>query len=122
MNIKPGGEAMATEETNEESMFDADEVSPIIKEAVEKVIGGNNYDQTKVNTWSNSVVETCLGTLCKSQKPFKYIVTCTVMQKNGAGLHTASSCFWDNSTDGSCTVRWENKSMFVIVSVYGLAL
>ena len=24
------------------------------------------------------------------------------MQKNGAGLHTASSCFWDNQTDGSC--------------------
>uniref|UniRef100_A0A2K6TCJ5 Uncharacterized protein n=1 Tax=Saimiri boliviensis boliviensis TaxID=39432 RepID=A0A2K6TCJ5_SAIBB len=22
------------------------------------------------------------------------------MQKNGAGLHTASSCFWDSSTDG----------------------
>lgn len=22
------------------------------------------------------------------------------MQKNGAGLQTASSCFWDNSTDG----------------------
>lgn len=22
------------------------------------------------------------------------------MQKNGAGLHTASSCFWDNSSDG----------------------
>ena len=22
------------------------------------------------------------------------------MQKNGAGLHTASSCFWDNQTDG----------------------
>jgi len=24
------------------------------------------------------------------------------MQKNGAGLHTASSCFWDNTTDGLC--------------------
>jgi len=22
------------------------------------------------------------------------------MQKNGAGLHTANSCFWDNSSDG----------------------
>lgn len=22
------------------------------------------------------------------------------MQKNGAGLHSASSCFWDSSTDG----------------------
>lgn len=28
------------------------------------------------------------------------------MQKNGAGLHTASSCYWDNTTDGSCTVRY----------------
>lgn len=27
-------------------------------------------------------------------------VNCIIMQKNGAGLQTASSCFWDNSTDG----------------------
>ena len=52
----------------------------------------------------------------------QYIVTCTIMQKNGAGLHTASSCFWDNTTDGSCTVRWENKTMYCIVSVFGLSL
>ncbi|KAG8309671.1 hypothetical protein J6590_078967 [Homalodisca vitripennis] len=45
-------------------------------------------------------------------------VTCTIMQKNGAGLHTASSCYWDNTTDGSCTVRWENKTMYCIVSVF----
>ena len=31
---------------------------------------------------------------------FLYVVTCVIMQKNGAGLHTASSCYWDNSTDG----------------------
>lgn len=73
-------------------------------------------------------------------------VNCTIMQKNGAGLHTASSCFWNNDTDGSCTVsnqrngnhsinqliihllhlsfqvRWENKTMYCIVSVYGLAI
>lgn len=52
---------------------------------------------------------------------FLLVVTCTIMQKNGAGLHTASSCFWDNTTDGSCTVRWENKTMYCIVSVFGLA-
>ena len=63
-----------------------------------------------------------------------------MFQKNGAGLHTASSCYWDNSTDGergrllelkylnieifpgSCTVRWENKTMYCIVSVFGLAI
>lgn len=31
---------------------------------------------------------------------FVFTVTCVIMQKNGAGLHTASSCFWDNTTDG----------------------
>lgn len=30
-------------------------------------------------------------------------VTCIIMQKNGAGLQTASACFWENSTDGNFT-------------------
>ena len=121
----------------------------IIKESIESTIGGNSYVHTKVNQWTNSVVESCLASLTKLQKPFKYIgeneffslnsfsisseltvkpcassfsVTCVIMQKNGAGLHTASSCYWDNTTDGSCTVRWENKTMYCIVSVFGLAI
>ncbi|XP_069696313.1 dynein light chain Tctex-type 1 [Periplaneta americana] len=108
--------------TTDETQFVVDEVSTIIKEAIENSIGGNAYQHNKVNQWTSSVVEACLGALTKLQKPFKYIVTCTIMQKNGAGLHTASSCFWDNSTDGSCTVRWENKTMYCIVSVFGLAI
>lgn len=31
------------------------------------------------------------------------------MQKNGAGLHTASSCYWDNTTDGMWTSREEGE-------------
>ncbi|KAL1131343.1 hypothetical protein AAG570_010961 [Ranatra chinensis] len=113
---------MAMEDVGEEPQFIVDEVSSIIKEAIEESIGGNAYQQNKVNQWTTNVVEACLGNLTKLQKAFKYIVTCTIMQKNGAGLHTASSCFWDNTTDGSCTVRWENKTMYCIVSVYGLAI
>ncbi|XP_063233828.1 dynein light chain Tctex-type 1 isoform X2 [Bacillus rossius redtenbacheri] len=121
--LAPGTPSPATgRHGNSMSQFVVDEVSTIIKEAVETTIGGNVYNVAKVNQWTSSVVETCLGALTKLQKPFKYIVTCTIMQKNGAGLHSASSCFWDNSTDGSCTVRWENKTMYCIVSVYGLAI
>ena len=119
-------------------------MSNIIKESIENTIGGNGYAHAKVSQWTNAVVESCLASLTKLQKPFKYIgklsnyapflkchlkfdiylisVTCVIMQKNGAGLHTASSCYWDNSTDGSCTVRWENKTMYCIVSVFGLAI
>ncbi|XP_078264705.1 dynein light chain Tctex-type 1-like [Rhinoraja longicauda] len=49
-------------------------------------------------------------------------VTCAVMQKSGAGLHTASSCYWDSSTDGSCTVRWENRTMYCVVSVFAVSI
>uniref|UniRef100_G1NJP7 Dynein light chain Tctex-type 1 n=2 Tax=Galliformes TaxID=8976 RepID=G1NJP7_MELGA len=102
--------------------FVVDEVSNIIKEAIESAIGGNAYQHSKVNQWTTSVVEQSLSQLTKLGKPFKYIVTCVIMQKNGAGLHTASSCFWDNSSDGTCTVRWENKTMYCIVSAFGLAI
>lgn len=44
------------------------------------------------------------------------------MEKNGAGLNSAISCYWDNNTDGNCTVRWENESIHCNVSAFGLAL
>lgn len=91
-------------------------------QAIESAIGGNAYQHSKVNQWTTNVVEQTLSQLTKLGKPFKYIVTCVIMQKNGAGLHTASSCFWDSSTDGSCTVRWENKTMYCIVSAFGLSI
>ncbi|KAL4661027.1 dynein light chain Tctex-type 1 [Arapaima gigas] len=106
----------------EETVFVVDEVSGIIKESVDAAIGGSTYQHSRVNQWSSSVVENCLGQLTKLGKPFKYIVTCIIMQKSGAGLQTATSCFWDSTTDGTCTVRWENKSMYCIVSVFGLAI
>ncbi|KAG6929600.1 dynein light chain Tctex-type 1 [Chelydra serpentina] len=109
-------------QSGEETSFVVEEVSNIIKEAIESAIGGNAYQHSKVNQWTTSVVEQTLSQLTKLGKPFKYIVTCVIMQKNGAGLHTASSCFWDNTCDGNCTVRWENKTMYCIVSAFGLAI
>lgn len=105
-----------------QNLFVVDDVSKIIKETVESTIGGNAYQNDKVNSWTGTVVETVLQVLTQLQKPYKYIVTCMIMQKNGAGLHTASSCYWNNDMDGSCTVRWENKTMYCIVSVFGLSL
>uniref|UniRef100_UPI00358F647B dynein light chain Tctex-type 1 n=1 Tax=Myxine glutinosa TaxID=7769 RepID=UPI00358F647B len=107
---------------SDETVFVTEEVSNIIKECVEVAIGGMSYQHSKVNQWSSNIVDQCLNQLAKQNKPFKYIVTCTIVQKNGAGLHLASSCFWDNSTDGSCTIRWENKTIYCIVSVFGLAI
>lgn len=106
----------------EEAAFVADDVSNIIKESIDAVLQNQQYSETKVSQWTSSCLEHCIKRLTALNKPFKYVVTCIIMQKNGAGLHTAASCWWDSTTDGSRTVRWENKSMYCICTVFGLAI
>uniref|UniRef100_A0A3P8V0J3 Dynein light chain Tctex-type 3 n=1 Tax=Cynoglossus semilaevis TaxID=244447 RepID=A0A3P8V0J3_CYNSE len=132
--------------------FNSEEADNIVKECIENVVGGEDYSQSQVNKWTASIVERCLTQLVKQGKPYKFIgtseplaaqmytnclcddlinvfvfqnsysVTCAVMQKTGAGLHTANSCYWDTSMDGSSTVRWENRTMYCVVSVFAVAI
>lgn len=46
-------------------------------QSIEATIGGNPYQHTRVNQWTSSVVELCLGQLSKLGKPFKYIGMCS---------------------------------------------
>uniref|UniRef100_A0A3P9QGQ3 Dynein light chain Tctex-type 3 n=1 Tax=Poecilia reticulata TaxID=8081 RepID=A0A3P9QGQ3_POERE len=93
-----------------------------LPQCIEGVIGGTDYNHNKVNQWTANIVEHSLTHLVKQGRPFKYIVNCTIMQKSGAGLHTANSCYWDTTTDGSCTVRWENRTIYCVVSVFAVAM
>jgi len=106
-------------QSSEEAAFVVEDVSNIIKESIEFSLQNATYHHNKVAQWTSNVVEQCLRRLTALNKPFKYIVTCIIMQKNGAGLHTASSCYWDNTSDGSHSYKWENKTMYCICSVFG---
>ncbi|CAF1436981.1 unnamed protein product [Rotaria sordida] len=97
------------------------EVSNIIQDSIVGTLIYQTYEKTKVNLWTSNIVETILNSLARLNKPYKYIVFCVIMEKTGAGLHTASSCLWDETSDRSCTLRWENETMFVTVTVFGLS-
>ena len=94
----------------------------IVRDSIKTVIGTAPYTDSRVSYWTNAIIEACLVQLTKLQKPFKYIVTCIIYQKNGAGLQVSSSCYWDPTLDGSTTYKIENKTMYIIVSVFGLAI
>ncbi|CAG9112690.1 hypothetical protein JYU34_005108 [Plutella xylostella] len=114
---------MAAEaDEDDELTFNVEEVQKVVRDNIELVLGGNAYSHSRSPQWIALITDKTLARINKMQKPFKYIVRITITQKNGAGLHTAAAYYWDTATDGSCTVRWENKFMYCIVNVWAMAL
>ncbi|MES1908184.1 MAG: hypothetical protein MHM6MM_001165 [Cercozoa sp. M6MM] len=107
---------------DEEQEFDYDEVKRCITKAIEQVVGHEMYTERNVDEWTTSIIEGALRGLQLLNKPYKYVVTCVLMQKNGAGLHSASTCYWDGSRDGSCSVSWENDTMNVMTTAFALSV
>ena len=59
-------------------------MTQVVKEAIEIILSSHEYNQNKVTPLTNSIVESCLASLTKMQKPFKYIgefVTSSVKEK-----------------------------------------
>lgn len=105
-----------------QSEFSQEDVLPIAKTAIESTLKDTVYNRKKVMDWSNSLVATVLSGLQNLNKPFKYAVTCMIMQKTGAAMATAAACFWDPTLDGYCSVLWENATIYCVVTVYGAAI
>lgn len=56
-----------------------------------------------------------------TNKNFKYIVHVTMVAKGGNGLDVGGLAYWNPEMDGSLNIRWENKFINCIVTVYGIA-
>lgn len=91
---------MADDETSDES-FVVEDVETLVKQQLQSTLSEVQYDSERVGTWINTVIDSCLKGLQAMGKSYKYIVTCIIMQKNGAGLHTSAGAFWDGRKDGS---------------------
>ena len=102
----------------------ADEAQDIVKEVVSRVfMPESTYNHSRVPQLVNQIVESTVQKLQQQQRiPRKYIVHCVIVQKNGAGVHTMSACYWDTNTDGCFAYKAESKVMICIVTVYRVSL
>ena len=112
-----------------------------VLKAIEAILKDKIYNETLVQGWVDEICSRLTKELVEMNKPFKYIgritisslpiyydlVSCTIMQKNGTGLHSANACHWDISNDSCVSVRWPtekrkdpNARVVCIVTVYGL--
>uniref|UniRef100_A0A7S1GEF6 Dynein light chain n=1 Tax=Bicosoecida sp. CB-2014 TaxID=1486930 RepID=A0A7S1GEF6_9STRA len=100
-----------------------DDAVAVVEKSISSLLGGKSYRGSKVADWANAVSEAAIKDLRGLSEDFKYIVTCCIKQNTaGGGLRSASAAFWDGSTDGSATVRWNNKSMVAVVTVFATLL
>ena len=64
--------------------FSVEDVEIIAKKAAQSVLTDQSYNNKKVNEWTNAIVTSCLKDLQHYGRPFKYVITCVIMQNNGA--------------------------------------
>mmetsp|Transcript_6613 Transcript_6613/g.10855 ORF Transcript_6613/g.10855 Transcript_6613/m.10855 type:complete len:115 (+) Transcript_6613:64-408(+) len=105
---------------DEELMFDQSVISKLANEAVSNIVGDKLFSERDSKVWINKIVESILTHLQTLNKPFKYVVTVLLEQKNGAGLYSSSDCRWDATTDGYCCVNWMNDTTHAVVTIFGL--
>jgi dynein light chain Tctex-type 1 len=115
-------------QTSDEVTFIPENVEPICYTAIEAVLKDKMYNESMVQKWVDEICASITKELVEMNKPFKYLVSAVVMQKNGAGLHQAYSCYWDNAIDNTIVAKWPsekkkdpNARMVCIVTVFGVA-
>ena len=96
----------------EETFFQPEEVKAIITDEVRQVLPDTvEYNPEKVEGWIAQIQERVMKRLIVDKKPFKYICTCVIQQRNGAGLHCANGMYWEND-DGTRLRRHECRYAF----------
>ncbi|KAK9702571.1 hypothetical protein K7432_011186 [Basidiobolus ranarum] len=103
-------------------VFDVDQVTTILKQAVENTIIDQTYVHAHVKEWNNTIIENCLKKLALLNKSVKYIVNCSILENNGSGIHTANTCYWDDSHDAMATYKFSNDVVHVVITAYGCAV
>ena len=100
-----------------------DEVEPLIKAAINNHLAETVYQgQAHCEKLSDNINDEILKKLVQEvKKPFKYVITTTLMQKNGAGMFATASKHWDRAADGGVQVSWQNQTIHALVCVYAIA-
>ncbi len=96
-------------DAEDELSFIPEQIEPLCYDVIELVLKDKLYNDSLVQTWIDEISSRINMELIEMNKPFKYIITCVIMQKNGAGIHMGNSAYWDASNDNFVMARWPNE-------------
>lgn len=107
-----------------------DMVQKKVFDIIETHLKNNDYHEDKVAQWVSNICEDTVMELYITHKPFKYMVSCVIMQKTGAALHSAHATHWDTAEDTGICILWPKRNalkdpanrMLCVVTVFAVCL
>ena len=100
----------------------AETVTTLALDVMFKVLESKKYTPARTSEWADTIGNGIIEKMRATAPYFKYVVTCFIIEKVGAGLHFESVSHWDAKTDGSITAKFENDSLICLCTVVGVAL
>ncbi|KAM3576733.1 hypothetical protein VYU27_001328 [Nannochloropsis oceanica] len=84
-----------------------DDIDKIVWSAVGAILDSSFYSSKKVNDWMHTILDACLRDLVALNRPSKYLLSCVLSQKNGAGFRSVASQYWDGRSDFTRAIKTE---------------
>ena len=88
------------EEMDDDLSFPSEEIKIILEQVIESVLETAEWDEKKVPAWINEIVEKSMKQIIELKYPYKFIVTCMLLQKTDKPLMSSFSVSWENNMDG----------------------
>lgn len=107
--------------------FPVDEIRSTLKEVVKRILNGQSYKEEYVPQWCDDICDSSMKELHLLEQPYKYVVTCIVLQQTGVCAHCAVSCKFDKQYDHVVQVVYKGnddddneKEMNCIITAVGI--
>lgn len=88
---------------------------------MQSVIGEEKYDLEKISGWCTEISTKVIEHLQEILPQYRFGLNIVIAQKRG-NLHSHSSCYCNQKTDGSRSAQYSNETIHAITCVYGFSL
>lgn len=99
-----------------------DDATLVGNQVLKLQLESKKYNPNKVGEWIDTIGSSIVTRMREISPNFKYIVSSSIIQKVGAGVHFETSSYWDSNTDGAVTVKFESESLICVTTLFGIGI
>ncbi|KAJ8036163.1 Tctex1 domain-containing protein 1 [Holothuria leucospilota] len=98
------------------------DIQRLAENELERYLKDLRYDPIKCRQLTRDIASAILERVKEMKVPrYKFVVMVSLgSEKGNPGVQLGSRCLWNDSTDSSITVHFQNRNLFAVAIIYGL--